>query len=78
MSGGSDSAVPPDSVNPSDITVATKIMAAIGRLDKFQVGKEDFDCYMDRMEQYFIANSITEGKQVAVFLTAIGGPTYEN
>ena len=32
---------------------------------------------MDRMEQYFIANSIAEEKQVAVFLTAIGGPTYE-
>ena len=62
MSSGSDSAVPPDSANPSDITVATRIMAAIGCLDEFQVGKEDFDCYMDRMEQYFIANSIAEGK----------------
>ena len=46
MSSGSDSAgvVPLDSTNPSDITVATRIMAAIGRLDEFQVGKEDFDC----------------------------------
>ena len=52
-------------------------MAAIGRLDKFQVGKEDFDCYMDRMEQYFIANSIADEKQIAVFLTAISGPTYK-
>ena len=52
-------------------------MTAIGRLDEFQRGKDDFDCYMDRMEQYFIANSIAEEKQVAVFLTAIGGPTYE-
>ena len=39
------------------ITVATSgIMTAIGRLDEFQRGKDDFDCYMDRMEQYFIAN----------------------
>ena len=52
-------------------------MAAIGRLDEFQVGKDDFDCYMDRMEQYFIANAIAEEKRVAVFLTAIGGPAYE-
>ena len=52
-------------------------MAAIGRHDKFQVGKEDFDCYMDRMEQYCIANSVAEEKRVAVFLTAIGGATYE-
>ena len=52
-------------------------MTAIGRLDEFQRGKDDFDCYMYRMEQYFIANSIAEEKQVAVFLRAIGGSTYE-
>ena len=32
---------------------------------------------MDRMEQYCIANSVAEEKRVAVFLTAIGGATYE-
>ena len=52
-------------------------MAAIGCLDEFQVRKEDFDCYMDRIEQYCIANSVAEKKRVAVFLTAIGGATYE-
>ena len=41
------------------ITVATRgIMTAIGRLDEFQRGKDDFNCYMDQMKQYFIANSI--------------------
>ena len=53
------------------------ITTDIGRLNEFQRGKDNFDCYMDRMEQYFIENSIVEEKQVAVFLTAIGGPTYE-
>ena len=77
MSSDSDSAVPPDSANSSDITVTTRIIAAIGCLNEFQVRKEDFDCCMNRMEQYFIANSKAGGKQVAVFLTAIGGPTYE-
>ena len=52
-------------------------MAGIGCLDKFQVRKEDFDHCTNRMEQYFITNFIAEEKQVAVFLTAIGGPTYE-
>ena len=52
-------------------------MAAIGCFDEFQVGKEDFDCYMDRMEQHFIANSIAEGKQVGIFFMAISGPMYE-
>ena len=28
------------------------------------------------MEQYFIANSIAEERQVAAFLTVIGGPIY--
>ena len=61
-----------------DTTVAMRItITAINCLNKFQVWKEDFDCYMDRMEQYFIENSIAEEKRVAVFLTAIGGPTYE-
>ena len=47
--------------DPSVITVATSgIMTAIGRLYEFQRGKDDFDCYMDQMEQYFIANSTAE------------------
>ena len=37
-------------------------MAAIGQLDEFQIGKDDFDGYMYQMEQYFIANAIEEGK----------------
>ena len=62
-----------------DITVATRMSttAFIGRLDKFQMGRDDFDCYVKRLEQYFVANAILENKQVATFLTAIGGPTYE-
>lgn len=56
---------------------ANKIMAAIGHLDEFQVGKDDFDCYMDQMEQYLIVNAIAEEKQIAVFLTAIGGSVYK-
>ena len=51
--------------------------AAIGRLDEFQMGKDDFNCYVKRMEQYFVANGMSEDKQVAAFLTAIGGPTYD-
>ena len=49
----------------------------IGCLDEFQMGRDDFDCHVERLEQYFVANVIPEDKQVATFLTAIGGPTYE-
>ena len=44
---------------------------------EFQMGRDDFDCYVEQLEQYFVANAIPENKQVATFLTIIGGPTYE-
>ena len=66
------------STNPN-MTVATKVttFAVIGRLDEFQLGKDDFNCYIERMEQYFVANEVPQKKNVAAFLTAIGGPTYK-
>jgi len=52
-------------------------VTVIGCLDEFHMGKDDFNCYIKRMEQYFVANVVPEAKQVAAFLTAIGGPAYE-
>ena len=49
----------------------------IGRLDELHVGTDDFDCYIERMEQYFIANDVPEGKKVAAFLSAMGAKAYE-
>ena len=49
----------------------------IGRLDELHVGTDDFDCYIERMEQYFIANDVSEGKKVAAFLSAMGAKAYE-
>ena len=51
--------------------------ATIGCLDELQVGTKDFDCYVERMEQYFIANDIPEGKKVPAFLSGIGAKAYE-
>ena len=64
---------------PKDITLATRMAtnATIGRLDELQVGTKDFDCYIERMEQYFITNDIPEGKKVPAFLSAIGAKAYE-
>ena len=50
--------------------------AAICSLEELQV-RTDFDCYIEHMEQYFIANDIPEAKKVAAFLSAIGAKTYE-
>ena len=50
--------------------------AAIGHLEELQVGKKDFDCYTERMEQYFIGNDIPKAKKVAAFLSTIGAKAY--
>ena len=63
-------------VEPIDITLAMR-MATIGHLDELQVGTEDFGCYIEHMEQYFIANDVPESKKVAAFLSAIGAKAYE-
>ena len=54
--------------------MATRMAANmnIGRLDKLRIGEEDFDCYIERMEQYFITNDIPETKKVIAFLSAMG------
>ena len=70
------SSEPKGNKRTQDITVATR-MATIGCLDELQVGTEDFDCYIERMEQYFIANDVPEAKKVATFLSAIGAKAYE-
>lgn len=50
---------------------------SIGRLDQLHIGTEDFDCYIERMEQYFIANDVPETKKVAAFLSTMGAKAYE-
>ena len=41
------------------------------------MGRDNFDCFAEKLKQYFVANAIPEDKQVATFLTTIGEPTYE-
>ena len=37
--------------------------AAIGHLEELQVGTEDFDCYIECMEQYFITNDVPKARK---------------
>ena len=39
----------------------------IGRLDELDIDKDDFDCYIERMEQFFVAKDIPNAKKAAVF-----------
>ena len=51
--------------------------AAIGKVEPFQAGVDDWEQYAERLDQYFDANSITTAeKKRAVFLTVVGKETY--
>ena len=52
-------------------------MATMGKLGKFRTEVEDWSQYVERMEFYFVANSVTgDAKKKAAFLSAIGPSTY--
>ena len=48
----------------------------IGKIEAFGETNDDWNAYVERVEQYFIANEIKEEKQVAVMLSLIGNKTY--
>ncbi|KAJ8973985.1 hypothetical protein NQ317_017360 [Molorchus minor] len=48
----------------------------IGKVPEYN-STEDFNLYLERLEQYFIANFIEEDRRVAVLLTVIGSQTYK-
>ena len=52
-------------------------MALLGRIDSFDLKTDNITEYIERVEQYFIANDVTdEKKQTAIFLTVIRNETY--
>eukprot|EP00795_Rhopilema_esculentum_P012573 gene12573-3272_t len=52
----------------------TQVLGQVGPCNE---GKEDWACYVERLEQFFIANDITEAsKKSAVLLSGIGPSTY--
>ena len=51
-------------------------MTTIGRIEPFEEQEGTWDQYQERLEQYFIANDVTDAKRVPVTLSLIGGKTY--
>ena len=49
---------------------------AIGRVEPFRIGADDWDQYTEKLEQYFIANEIPDERKVSVLITVIGPETY--
>ena len=48
----------------------------IGNVEAFDETNDDWNAYVERIEQYFIANEIKEDKQVAVMLSLMGNKTH--
>ena len=48
----------------------------IGKIEAFDETNDDWNAYVERIEQYFIANEIKDNKQVAVMLSLMGNKTY--
>ena len=53
-------------------------MATLGTVEPFDPESDDWPTYAERLEQFFLANRITDyaGKRVAAFLTVIGPKAY--
>ena len=51
-------------------------MPNIGKITEFVEGKETFENYVERMEQFFDANDIKDEKKVVVLLSVVGASTY--
>ena len=48
-----------------------------GRIGEFNPDVESVAAYMERIDLYFVANDVPGQKQVAVFLSMVGGKSYE-
>ena len=53
------------------------MVTVIGHVQEFDAAKEDWPQYVERLEQFFIANGIEEGKKRAVLLMAVGPATFK-
>jgi len=51
-------------------------MTSFGKINVFEPDSEVFSAYLERIELYFEANGIEEGKQVPVFLSLLDTKTY--
>ena len=53
-------------------------MAKHGTVGPFSGDSEDWSAYVERLDQYFIANDVTSGqKKKAIFLSVCGTQTYK-
>ena len=51
-------------------------MTAIGKIESFDDTNENWETYVERVEQFFLANNIDDEHKVPTLLSLIGGKTY--
>ena len=51
-------------------------MTIIGKIESFDDTKENWETYVERVEQFFLANDIDDDHKVPTLLSLIGGKTY--
>ena len=57
--------------------LATKMGSRnVGGMEEFDLASGDWKSYAARLDQYIVANSVTDDKQVATLLTVVGSDTY--
>ena len=50
----------------------------LGRVDEFDIARDDWPQYVERLEHFFVANGIDDvGKKRAVLLSVVGAATYK-
>ena len=53
-------------------------MATHGSIGEFQNAQEDWQSYVERLQQYFVVNYVNNAdKQQAILLSSVGGQTYQ-
>uniref|UniRef100_A0A668SMS5 Retrotransposon gag domain-containing protein n=1 Tax=Oreochromis aureus TaxID=47969 RepID=A0A668SMS5_OREAU len=48
----------------------------VGRVEEYNESKEDSEPYLERLEQWMLANDVSDEKKVCTFLSVIGADTY--
>ena len=51
-------------------------MSLIGNIGPYAEGEEDFECYLARVNAFFLANDVKGEKKVSSFLAIMGSKLY--
>lgn len=75
--GGSEQTQGPEIGEQKSVTVKTGNKMAEDKVRlEFQLGKDDWETYVERLELYFVAHDVENTKQAAVLLTKVSADTY--